>query len=1090
MGAVYRAWDNETRREVTLKTLLDVHDRTMLDLFYKECRVLASLNHPNIVDIYDVGEMEMDGGRRPYFVMPLLPGVTLDKLIAEASPRLTVEVVVDMIAQACRGLHAAHERGLVHRDIKPSNLFILDDDSVKIIDFGVAHLVDARTSTTLKGTLHYMAPEQIAMQKPTALSDVFSVGAVAYQSLTRRRPFEGATMDETIQAILHRHPPAASDLNPAVNRALSQVIHKAMAKQPFHRFTTARDFAENLLKALHGEPIESFDDTRILPRVQRAQKALDAGDYDFANEAVAGLEAEGFLHGDITSLRRQVDQAMRARNMRHLAENARRYLAEEEYQLALQKTQELLQLDPHNADGLGLKAEIESRRSSEQVGRWLKLARQHAANHAYSHARQALDNVLELRADDTQARQLLAEIAVREQEFLRARKEKEDLYQSALEAWQRGEVSSALASLERVLDLVRQAGASEEPERASLYSKLYDQVRSEHDSVKNAYDQARAHLASRDFAASLALCDQYLARYPGHALFQALKVDVEEQRRQEFSAFVARIDKEVEGEPDLDKRLAILDRALEKYPGESHFERARALTRSKRDLVQSIVGRARDLESKGHLAEAVTQWETLRSIYPAWPGLDFEMERLAARREQQSRMQAEARSVEQIDAEALARQSLDRSARAGELAAQGRELCSAGQLDQGLAMLREAYSLDSGDPRIRAALIDTLLLSARSLVDSDWQRSSRLVKDALAIDSANAVALSLRTLIEDRRRVEFLDQYVARARQFQAADDLEQALDTVNQAMAVYPQETRLLNLRASLDRSVAEAAKLPAAGRPSTDEEETIAAPATQLVPKPALKPAPPPVVRKKKRPLWLIPVGAVALIALVAVGVMQFRSSPPPPPPVVQSAPPPAAPPPPIEQPQTPQPPEPQTVATTTPPRPLPSKPAPPQSAPSPGAPTVLMRLIVRGATPGAQVMMDGRVSGAADAQGNFIAADLAPGPHNVELRLKGYRSRSLVAQLRPNQETYLDGALERMEAVISFSVEPSNASLQIQQTAGDLRYEGTNPLSPLPPHFYIPAGAYNLIFSAPGYQTETINVDLPDKRHLPLSLRLQKR
>jgi serine/threonine-protein kinase len=121
MGVVYRAYDSETRRDVTLKTLLDFNDPAMLELFRKECEVLSSINHPNIVDIYDVGELEDDdGSRKPYFVMPLLPGVTLDELIAKTSHRLSVERVVDMMAQACRGLHAAHERGLVHRDIKPN----------------------------------------------------------------------------------------------------------------------------------------------------------------------------------------------------------------------------------------------------------------------------------------------------------------------------------------------------------------------------------------------------------------------------------------------------------------------------------------------------------------------------------------------------------------------------------------------------------------------------------------------------------------------------------------------------------------------------------------------------------------------------------------------------------------------------------------------------------------------------------------------------------------------------------------------------------------------------------------------------------
>src|SRR5260370_40394550 len=124
-----------------------------LELFYKECDVLASMSHPNIVEIFDIGEFEEDGATKPYFVMPLLPGKTLDALIRARSSRLTVERSVEILCQTCRGLQAAHERGLVHRDLKPSNLFVMDDDSVKVIDFGVAHMADAHSTIGHRGTL-------------------------------------------------------------------------------------------------------------------------------------------------------------------------------------------------------------------------------------------------------------------------------------------------------------------------------------------------------------------------------------------------------------------------------------------------------------------------------------------------------------------------------------------------------------------------------------------------------------------------------------------------------------------------------------------------------------------------------------------------------------------------------------------------------------------------------------------------------------------------------------------------------------------------------------------------------------------------
>ena len=116
MGLVYRAYDTVIRRDVALKTLRDIPEPNSLQLFYKETGVLASMSHPNIVEIFDIGEFEENGKQKPYFVMPLLPGTTLDNLIRNASHRLTAQRTVEIMSQACRGLQAAHERGLVQRN--------------------------------------------------------------------------------------------------------------------------------------------------------------------------------------------------------------------------------------------------------------------------------------------------------------------------------------------------------------------------------------------------------------------------------------------------------------------------------------------------------------------------------------------------------------------------------------------------------------------------------------------------------------------------------------------------------------------------------------------------------------------------------------------------------------------------------------------------------------------------------------------------------------------------------------------------------------------------------------------------------------
>ena len=176
--------------------------------------------------------------------MPLLRGVTLDVLIKSSSTRLTTERSINIVNQICRGLQAAHDQGLVHRDLKPSNIFILEDDSVKIIDFGVAHLIDQRTMTGLKGTLAYMSPEQTLLKQPTPLSDQFSVAVVCYEMLARRHPFKVPGYSDLAEAIQKHTPAPISDVNHAINPVISQVVHKALAKEAVHRFADVREFGD------------------------------------------------------------------------------------------------------------------------------------------------------------------------------------------------------------------------------------------------------------------------------------------------------------------------------------------------------------------------------------------------------------------------------------------------------------------------------------------------------------------------------------------------------------------------------------------------------------------------------------------------------------------------------------------------------------------------------------------------------------------------------------------------------------------------------------------------------------------------------
>ena len=831
MGIVYKAYDRVMNREVALKTILDIDNPETLALFYKEWSTLVTMVHPNVISIYDIGEFDQDGVTKPFFVMPLLPGVTLDRLIKEGSPRLSVAGVMAIVEQAARGLQAAHEQGLIHRDVKPSNIFVMDDGSVKIIDFGIVRAATAHSKTTLKGTLFYMAPEQLEMKLPSPQSDLFALGVVTYEALTRQRPFRGSDDGEVVEAIQKHVPPPISEVNLEVSYAISQVVHKAMAKQPWHRFLTIREYGDALMKAMRNEPLEYFDSSRFKPRLERAIQSYEQGDYEFAFEILAELEAEGHLDQGIGLLRRQVDQSVRQVRIKQMLENARRFYEAAEYPLALRKIQEALDLDPNDATALSLKAQVERERGERKISEWITLTRQHMENQAFRQAREALDNVLQLKPNDTGALNLAAEIGRREQEVTQAREQKSKLYQGAMQAWEKGEVTSALSKLEVLVAMDR-----DQPEadtgRSSSYQGFYNRVQSEHNALKNSLEEAHRFLAADNFENALAICRQYLSKYPNHVLFQSLKFDVEERQRQSLSRVIAETDRRAEEEPDLDRRLGILDEGLKLHPGETHFERAIQLVRDKRDLVNSIITKARFFEERGQFVEALDQWQILKSIHEKQPGLAFEIERLIKRRDQQAIQNSRSRWVEQTDKyleggdyeramktiqnalmefpndpelmelEKLVRKQQERARQAVELLDRAREQGEKGAPEQMLAGLREALDLDPRNSVIRTVLVNTLLSQARNSIETSPEAADAALQEILQIDPGHVAARSLATQRGDRKQEEFVAWCLAQARRLQTDGDIAGALAIAAQGLASYPNEPRLQQLQATLQRA------------------------------------------------------------------------------------------------------------------------------------------------------------------------------------------------------------------------------------------------------------------------------------------------
>lgn len=260
MSVVHRAQDLALGRLVAVKILHDslTGDESFLQRFRREAHAAASLSHPNVVTVHDVGQ----DGNLYYIVMELVDGDDLKAIIRSRAP-LPLDYSLNLAIQICQGIGYAHRAGFIHCDVKPQNVIITRDDRAMVADFGISRVISEATMSGEEiawGTPHYFSPEQAAGKKATPASDVYAIGVILFEMLTGQLPFKAENSTALALKHLNEKPPLVTEINPQLPLPIAKIVNKVLAKEPSARYRTAEQFG----RILEGFRTESAQSTAAL----------------------------------------------------------------------------------------------------------------------------------------------------------------------------------------------------------------------------------------------------------------------------------------------------------------------------------------------------------------------------------------------------------------------------------------------------------------------------------------------------------------------------------------------------------------------------------------------------------------------------------------------------------------------------------------------------------------------------------------------------------------------------------------------------------------------------------------------------------
>jgi serine/threonine-protein kinase len=796
MGVVYRGLDPRLGRPVALKTMSPsvAGNPELLKRFYREAQSAGSLRHPNIVTIYDIDEA--DG--IPFIAMEFLEGEDLDKIIS-ARKDVTVVKKLDIIIQSCKGLHYAHQHGIVHRDVKPGNIVLLNDGMVKIVDFGIARIGVASMTRTgmVLGTVMYMSPEQVKGVTVDARSDIFSLGIILYELLTFQSPFPGRDVPAILFKILNEPPQAITELLPNCPPQLEKIVLRALEKNREERYQSAEDMAFELQRVA-----DSLKRSMVEIYLKQGQQSFQDRNLTVAKESLMRVLEIDSSHEVAKSLLEQVQsliyERQRTQKVDDFIRQAKEALGAELYDDAVHILDEILRLDPQQPEARQYKQmAVERREVAHKLARLLERAEKLTADADFPAAKTELEAILAIDRNHPTARKMMDWVVkeLTEQERLRQVRQfaqtarthlAEKNFGKTLELLEKArELDPINIEVDSLLRLAR-SGLEKQERRGVLDQRLAE--------IQEALNQDQ-------FERALGLAEESLRLFPDDA--SLLKLHTMAQRQQDAHQKRRSVDEQLAAargfldQGDFSSAETVLERAIQSAPDDPRLpaflktvqetrERTTLETR-RRDALQE----AHELIRKKKFTAAVETLE--RALAQAGSSPDL-AELLQFAREQAAETETEER-VRQVLSQAqsyLLEENFDEAV---------------GLLERNLAGLK-------------AASMEKLLATARSQRESFARRQQETMGRARQLldkgEAAQAVALldaapkgffkieafqQLYALCrEGLDRATFVRTAIEQIEKNLAEGDIVQAERVLHHALKSYPREGKLQRYQKRLE--------------------------------------------------------------------------------------------------------------------------------------------------------------------------------------------------------------------------------------------------------------------------------------------------